>query len=1591
MVATQLRRANFFKKLLIGVGIFFIVIFLSGGNSDLSSKHWPGGGSVPSWYSTPISIDGNTELATFCSGNGTGSPGNPYFITYVEINGTSADGAAIYINNTSAYLVIENCTVQGANGEGEIGILVNNCTNVVIKNCIANDNFLGILFSFVERCSIEDSIVTSSSYAGIGVANSSECNVTSNVVIDNAGFGIGIVSSNTIQALNNNVSLNSNVGIAGQNMTDSVIAENEIKDNTNFGVYFLDSDDNNVTENVISGIQTGIYISAPSGPARSERNQISENNVTYNTNYGILLERANENEFFLNNFIGNAGGQARVVTPSANNHWNKTSLGNYWADYQSRYPTANNDGIMWDLPYIIPNLYIIGSVDRDYHAIVQPVRPNHYAPTLTGDQVLPAVGNTTTMFWFTVIYTDADNNYPIKVNVVVNSVPYPMPKYWPSDNTYTDGCTYQVGMYLPAGMNSYFFECADTKYTNTTIGYGISVTGNNTNSPTLSGGTVFPAHGLNGTTLFDFSVVYTDADNNAPTFVQVVLDWGSTLALTMTKEDAFETSYLDGCKYILNTTLPGVGNYTYYFTASDGFNNGISSTYSGIEIDLTYPIAIPGMVYGWTGWISYAEEPIAIGGTEVFGAGPTLFTVVSAFPTGTGTRTVNATSRVLTAGTQFRVGSHEPIRIFTDVVAGRAVPVSVWGHDFGDQDFMLVENVEILAANRLFKCWKMQSAEGSIAFFDMHSGFLVNGTFVTYAFGGIAHYSIQITGASASLLAPNSNAPSLSGYPASPSSGNQNTLFTFQVIYTDADNLGPVSLNLTINGTHYAMQKQNLADTNYVDGCTYVFSTYLQPGSYLYNYSVTDGVFSDVTGTYPAIQVNRTNVYAPTLTGGSMAPSIGYANVTMFLYSVSYTDGDNNAPQYINVTINSTIYQMVKQDAGDNNYVDGVIYVLSKKLPSVGTYTYRFTASDGTTAASTSTLTGPAVQTPMNISFDGMQYNYTRATFLAGYATLSNESEIHHDLIGNGIFNITSTWVTRAVNGTTREFPQTYGGFAQGYFYAGSHEFTRIFINVQLGSHVFVSVIQQGDQDFTITGTTVLRVMNRPFNCWVMSSAQGSVAYYDQFSGVLVNGTFYYSILGTDYKYSIQVRGTNIPLAPNAHFPDMINVNVLPASGNQSTTFDINATYIDLDGNASAVANIIFDGTTYPMTRINASDTNYTDGVDYTWSVSLLQPGSYTYSFNCSDGEFSGATADYTLVVSLSNLVAPALTSPGLSPPATPASPAPYTFRITYADGDNNAPVSINVTINGTAHAMTKQTPSDMNFIDGCVFEATVPLAPGSFVYNFSCADSAFTNSTGDYSMTVNVFAPRLVSASSTPPSSSVGPASVTLMVTYIDTDNNAPLYVNVTVNGVTHAMVKVNPSDTNYVDGVQYSYTISLEIGTYSCSFSATDAVFTASGASYTMVLSAPIPWDMILIVAGVGAGVIIIVGAIAANKKNKGKKASVPKKQKAAPQTREKAVKKLPDVSAPADTSVPSPLQFEAISTVTLGRYQCPNCAKEFKFQVADLSQHFSCPDCNQPLLRLVVCTKCGKPMSITQENFPQYVGKELQCPDCKNVFKV
>ena len=86
------------------------------------------------------------------------------------------------------------------------------------------------------------------------------------------------------------------------------------------------------------------------------------------------------------------------------------------------------------------------------------------------------------------------------------------------------------------------------------------------------------------------------------------------------------------------------------------------------------------------------------------------------------------------------------------------------------------------------------------------------------------YYELNLFGDPTATIPPQPNdfTPSLTDGSLSPTSGDQKTLFTYNVTYTDADNNPPIYINVLINETFTPMEKQDLMDEDYTDGCKYL-------------------------------------------------------------------------------------------------------------------------------------------------------------------------------------------------------------------------------------------------------------------------------------------------------------------------------------------------------------------------------------------------------------------------------------------------------------------------------------------------------------------------------------------------------------------------------------------------------------------------------------------------------------------------------------------------------------------------------------------------------------------------------------------------
>jgi hypothetical protein len=151
---------------------------------------------------------------------------------------------------------------------------------------------------------------------------------------------------------------------------------------------------------------------------------------------------------------------------------------------------------------------------------------------------------------------------------------------------------------------------------------------------------------------------------------------------------------------------------------------------------------------------------------------------------------------------------------------------------------------------------------------------------------------------------PPNTPPQLSQAAFSPSQGDVNQLFDFEVVWSDADGDMPSYLRLIVDGTSLSLSEANPSVADPVSGVRFVSSSMtLSAGHHTYFFQgsdggagvrlpagdeVTQGPQGPLTGVYPGPFVGS----SPTLVDNLLSPLVGN-NETEFTYSITLAQGDD--------------------------------------------------------------------------------------------------------------------------------------------------------------------------------------------------------------------------------------------------------------------------------------------------------------------------------------------------------------------------------------------------------------------------------------------------------------------------------------------------------------------------------------------------------------------------------------------------------------------------------------------------------------------------------------------------------------------------
>jgi parallel beta-helix repeat protein len=296
-----------------------------------------------------LTLEGEDSKNTIIIGNG--GTNEPAVLTLaaddVKVSGFTIESA--------------NRSIRSQNALG-INIQADNCT---ISDNILQNNYIGIFCALQSSTTVTNNTITSSVKDGIRFYDGSLNNISDNNIIGNTVSGIAL--GGYLNVVSGNV-LQKNFRGIGLGSSNSVVFNNKILSNSESGI-FLSGSKNVITANEIALNKYGVFITTQLAAPRA--NQLYHNNFENNGH--------------------NAFGNSSFLIESWDNGY--PSGGNYWSDYQTKYPSA----VEKDSSGIANTPYNINSNNTDNNPLIKQVdlsnpgkAPSSISPASTAPNTIVA-------------------------------------------------------------------------------------------------------------------------------------------------------------------------------------------------------------------------------------------------------------------------------------------------------------------------------------------------------------------------------------------------------------------------------------------------------------------------------------------------------------------------------------------------------------------------------------------------------------------------------------------------------------------------------------------------------------------------------------------------------------------------------------------------------------------------------------------------------------------------------------------------------------------------------------------------------------------------------------------------------------------------------------------------------------------------------------------------------------------------------------------------------------------------------------------------------------------------------------------------
>ena len=524
--------------------------------------------------------------------------------------------------------------------------------------------------------------------------------------------------------------------------------------------------------------------------------------------------------------------------------------------------------------------------------------PSRAAPALSGWYGYGTMYEDS-FFNFSARYTDTDGDVPQFVYVNIDGTIYNMTNTFGSTD-YIRGVPYHYNTTLVAGAHPYFFYSMNSNgewvYDPPTGNYSVNVLSRNGSLPTLTNPSFTVVRLVKGTSV-NFTVIYTDLDNDPATAVKIMIDQSNG---TMLDGSFGDGSYPQiGVSYYYNITL-NEGNHSYYYWARNSANETVRLPESGY-----YTLKIPDSKHPrLTGW-SVSPDPVCYGN-------PINFTVYYKHELGYQPDVVQVKLR----DGDFR---NDTWNIY---------PMTIYGNDY-------------TSGVRCESHFDFTLPSG-IGLYQLYFEALLNDTYFQ-----IGPYYLNVTNGSAG-----DNDPILYNGSVDSKDPVENQIISFSVWYKDLDNDAPTYVKIHIDPINQSVSSIRSGElmtngNSYDTGVIFSAGVILPAGNYTYHFSTLSFGTLAYTENYTLVVRPRTTNRAPQLLSPSVSPARPFSG-QLVTFSVTYKDADNDPPEQflLKVTPSSggapfTVKMLTPYSYA---YSTGLVFSGSLQLTR-GNYTYFFTVT----------------------------------------------------------------------------------------------------------------------------------------------------------------------------------------------------------------------------------------------------------------------------------------------------------------------------------------------------------------------------------------------------------------------------------------------------------------------------------------------------------------------------------------------------------------------------------------------------------------------------------------------------------------------